>query len=174
MNAIAMRTDSPLMPETMDQAIRLAEMMAKGKMMPAHLQASPGDCLMVVEQAMRWKMSPFAVAQNTFSIKGKLLFAGVLVHAAIEASHAIERLIDYQYFGDGAARGIRVIATRKGEAEPRQVEVLLKDAKTTNENWTKQPDQQLAYHGVRVWGRRWTPGVMLGVYHPAWHDGHEL
>jgi len=155
-----------LIPQNMDQAMRLADLMARGKMLPAHLQQSPGDCLMVVEQAMRWGMSPFAVAQNTFSIKGKLLFAGTLVHAAIETSGAIDGLIDYEFFGEGAGRGIRVSGKRRGETVAKTVDVLLKDAQTANDIWKKQPDQQLVYHGVRVWGRRWTPSVLLGVYAP--------
>jgi hypothetical protein len=32
--------------------------------------------------------------------------------------------------------------------------------------WTTQLDQQLAYHGARVWARRYAPEVMLGVYAP--------
>jgi hypothetical protein len=154
-----------LIPRNMQDAMQLATMMARGKMMPEHLR-NDGDALMVIEQAMRWNMSPFAVAQSTFSIKGKLLFAGTLVAAAIENSGAIQGLMDYQFTGEGPTRKITVSATRRGEATPRTVEVLLKDAKTTNENWTKQPDQQLVYHGARVWARRWTPGVMLGVYTP--------
>ena len=59
-----------------------------------------------------------------------------------------------------------VSATRKGETEPRSITHSFKDAKTTNEMWIKQPDQQLVYSGSRVWARRWTPGVMLGVYVP--------
>lgn len=153
-----------LIPQNMDQAVRLAEMMARGKMLPQHLQNSPGDCLMVVEQAMRWQMSPFAVAQCTSSIKGKLMFEGKLVAAAIEASGAITGLIDYQFSGTGQDRKVVVSATRTGEATPKTVEVALKDAATDNGVWKKQPDQQLAYHGARVWGRRWTPGVMLGIY----------
>ena len=155
---------NPFLPQSMEQAIRLAEMMARGKMMPAHLQNSPGDCLMVVEQAMRWRMSPFAVAQCTSSIKCKLMFEGKLIAAAIEESGAIEGLLDYTFSGTGADRKITVSATRKGEREPRIVEVVLKDAATDNPLWRRQPDQQLVYHGARVWGRRWTPGVILGVY----------
>jgi hypothetical protein len=154
----------------MNEAMQLAEMMARGKMMPEHMR-NTGDALMVVEQAMRWNMSPFAVAQNTFSIKGKLLFAGTIVHAAIENSGAITGLIDYKFSGEGPTRKVTVSATRRGEQEPRTVEVALKDAQTDNGIWKKQPDQQLCYHGARVWGRRWTPGVMLGVYTPEeWHE----
>ena len=155
---------NPLAPQSFDQAIRLAEMMAKGKLVPSHLQSSPADCLLVVEQAMRWGMSPFAVAQCTSVIKTKLMFEGKLVAAAIESSGAIIGNMDYTFSGSGAERTITVSATRRGETTPRTVEVKLKDAKTDNGMWTKQPDQQLVYHGARVWGRRWTPGVVLGVY----------
>jgi len=153
-----------LIPQNMDQAVKLAEMMAKGKMMPEHLRGSPGDCLMVIEQAMRWQMSPFAVAQCTSSIKGKLMFEGKLVAAAIEASGAIIGSFDYTFHGEKDQRKIIVSATRRGETVPRTVDVWWKDAKTTNDVWARQPDQQLVYHGTRVWGRRWTPGVILGVY----------
>lgn len=170
MNAIVKHEPAPapahvgLMPQNMEQAIRLAEMMARGKMLPAHLQNSPGDCLMIVEQAMRWRMSPFAVAQCTSSIKGKLMFEGKLLAAAIEESGAIVGSLDYIFKGEGANRVIIVSATRRGETLPRTVEVALKDAITDNPLWKRQPDQQLVYHGARVWGRRWTPGVILGVY----------
>jgi hypothetical protein len=146
--------------------VRLAEMMSRAKLVPAHLQGSPGDCLMVVEQAMRWQMSPFAVAQCAASIKGKLMFEGKLIAAAVESSGAVEGFLDYQFSGEGAGRKIVVSGRRRGEAEPRTVEVALKDAKTDNRMWQIQPDQQLVYHGARVWARRWTPAVILGVYSP--------
>jgi RecT family len=159
-----------LIPHNMQEAMQLAEMMARGKMMPEHLR-NPGDALMVIEQAMRWSMSPFAVAQATFSIKGKLLFAGTIVAAAIENSGAIQGLMDYQFSGEGQNLKVTVIATRRGETQPKTVEVTLKDAATANDIWKKQPNQQLVYHGSRVWARRWTPGVMLGVYTPEeWRE----
>lgn len=159
-------TSTGIVPQNMDQAIRLAEMMARGKMIPDHLRNSPGDCLMVVEQAMRWRMSPFAVAQCTSSVKGKLMFEGKLTAAAVETSGAIVGGFDYQFSGSGPERKIIVSARRVGEKEARSVEVTWKDAATSNEYWKKQPDQQLVYHGTRVWARRWTPSVMLGVYSP--------
>src|SRR5215472_7510485 len=60
MNAIV---PAALVPTDMDQAIRLAKAMSDAKMLPKHLQGDVGTCLMIVEQAMRWGMSPFAVAQ---------------------------------------------------------------------------------------------------------------
>ena len=162
-----------MVPASMDQAVRLAEMMAKSKTLPAHFHNSPGDTLMVVEQAMRWNMSPFAVAQCTSVVKGKLMFEGKLVAAAVQHSGAIDGHFDYQFSGTGLDRKVKVIARRRGEAEPRDIELALKDARTENGMWVKQPDQQLVYAGTRVWARRWTPGVLLGVYAPEEFDAPE-
>ena len=164
MNALTTVTTTSLVPHNMDEALRLAEFMAKARTVPKHLQDSPGDCLMVVELAMRWGMCPFAVAQGTSVISGKLMFEGKLVAAAVESSGAITGQFDYDFAGEGEARAITVTATRRGETNSRSVTVALKDARTNNEMWKRQPDQQLVYHGVRVWARRWTPSVILGVY----------
>jgi len=164
MNELVPVAAGGLVPKSMDEALRLAEFMAKARTVPKHLQDSPGDCLMVVELAMRWGMSPFAVAQGTSVISGKLMLEGKMVAAAVETSGAIVGHIDYSYAGEGEARAITVSATRRGETAARTVTVTLKEARTNNEMWKRQPDQQLAYHGVRVWARRWTPSVILGVY----------
>jgi hypothetical protein len=159
-------TNNPLVPTSMEAAIKMADLMARTRMLPAHLQSSPGDCLMVIEQAVRWGMSPFAVAQCTSVIQGKLMFEGKLVAAALHTSGALATRLSYDYTGEGNSRVVRVSATLAGETVPRWVDVKLADAKTTNKMWTTQPDQQLAYHGARVWARRYAPEVMLGVNAP--------
>jgi hypothetical protein len=146
--------------------MRLAEVMSTGKLLPAHLQGKPGDCLMVIEQAIRWGMSPFAVAQATSVIQGKLMFEGKLVAAAIHASGVLAGRLSFDFTGQGDNRKVTVKGTLRGEGAPREVEVILKDAQTNNQLWAKQPDQQLVYHGTRVWARRHAPEVMLGVYSP--------
>ena len=154
----------------MESAIQLAEMMARGKLVPSHLHNSPGDCLMVIEASMRWQMSPFAVAQCTSVIQGKLMFEGKLVAAALNASGILSSRLDYEFSGAGQQRAVIVRGTLRGETKPREVTVFLADAKTSNSLWTKQPDQQLVYAGTRVWARRHAPEVMLGVYAPEEFD----
>ncbi len=155
-----------LVPQNMDEAIRLARAMAEAKMVPKHLQGDVGSCLMVVEQAMRWGMSPFAVAQCTSNIGGKLMYEGKLIAAAVESSGAIQGHFDFDYSGEGEARQVTVSAKRTGETNPRQLTIKLVDVRTTNEWWRKQPDQQLAYSSIRNWARRYTPAALLGVYSP--------
>jgi len=171
MNAIISAPGSTaLTPTNMESAMKLAEMMARGKLVPSHLHNSPGDCLMVIEASMRWQMSPFAVAQCTSVIQGKLMFEGKLVAAALNASGILSARLEYDFSGEGAQRAVTVSGTLRGETKAREVTVFLADAKTTNSMWTKQPDQQLVYAATRVWARRHAPEVMLGVYAPEEFD----
>lgn len=166
MSLTTMTSGNFLVPQTIDDAMRQAEMMARARLVPKHLQGSPGDCFMVVEQARRWGMSPFAVAQATSVIQGKLMYEGKLVAAAVHTSGATSTRFRYDFSGEGDNRTVRVSAVLAGETEPRSVDVRLGDVRTNNDIWRKQPDQQLTYAGVRIWARRYTPEVILGVYAP--------
>jgi hypothetical protein len=157
---------SGMIPTDMTAAMRLAEMMSTGRLVPTHLQKSPGDCLMVVELAMRFRMSPFAVAQCTSVISGKLMLEGKLVAAAINSSGVLEDRLSYDFAGVNDTREVTVRGTMRGETSPREMTVSLKEARTSNALWTKQPDQQLVYFATRAWARRHAPEVMLGVYSP--------
>lgn len=156
---------APLLPANMSEAMQLAEVMSAGKLMPAHLKTT-SDCLMVILQAIRWQCDPFAVAQATSVVQGKLMYEGKLVTAVINTSGRIRGRLHFDYSGSGDERQVVCSATLVGEAEPVSVTVRLKDARTNNRIWVTQPDQQLAYHSARVWGRRYTPEIMLGVLAP--------
>jgi hypothetical protein len=153
-------------PRSFDEAILLAKALANSGCVPEGLKGNASACLMVVDQAMRWNMSALAVAQGTSFIKGKMMHEGKLVGAAVVSSGAIIGEFDYEFRGEGDDREIIVTAKRRSDGKEKSVTVKLKDARTTNEQWKKQPDQQLVYHGTRVWARRWTPAPLLGVYCP--------
>lgn len=171
-NEIAVQNDRPTMlaPANMEQAMKLAEMMSGAKLVPLHLQGKPADCLLVIEQASRWKMSPFAVAQCTSVISGKLMYEGKLVAAVVNANGGLDERLSFAYSGDGESRKITVSGKFRGEKEARTVDVVFKDVKTANSMWQKQPDQQLMYSGTRAWARRHAPELMLGVYSPEEFD----
>ncbi len=158
-----------LVPENMDQAIRLATAMSSAKMVPKHLQGDVGSCLMIVEQAMRWRASPFAVAQCTSNISGKLAYEGKLIAAILPSCGAILGEFDYTFKGDPAqpeTLSVMVSATRASDGVVKTIELEWLKARTDNKYWTLQPEQQLVYAGSRVWARRWTPGPLLGIYAP--------
>lgn len=115
-------------------------------------------------------MSPFAVAACTSVIQGKIMLEGKLVSAALHTSGILTSRLSYEFTGDGEKRAIVVRGVLRGEEKPRDITVTLKEAKTSNGMWAKQPDQQLVYFATRAWARRYAPEVMLGVYSPEEFD----
>jgi hypothetical protein len=107
-------------------------------------------------------------------IQGKLMYEGKLVAAVVNSLGNLSKRLSYHYDGDGADRVVTVSGTLVGETDPLVVYVRLEHARTNNKVWQTQPDQQLAYHGARVWARRYMPELMLGVYAPEEFDAPAL
>ena len=188
MSSMAMMTDD----KQMDRMIRFAEIMATGKATIPQELRNVGDCLAITMQAMNWKMNPFAVAQKTHFISGKIGYEAQLVAAAINNSGAVKDTFHFEWYGpwekiigkykikegdkgeyrvpgwkmaDEEGIGIRVWATLKGESEPRELNLLLAQASVRNSTlWAGDPRQQLAYLAQKRWARLYAPGVILGVY----------
>ena len=63
--------------------------------------------------------------------------------------------------------GITIRARLNGEDEPRELDLLLAQARVRNSTlWADDPRQQLAYLAVKRWSRLYCPDVILGVYTP--------
>ncbi len=147
--------------------MQVADIMSKAKLVPEHLQGKPADCLLVVEQARRWNMSPFAVAQETYLVKQKLLFGGKLVTAVINTRAPVKHSLRFSYSGEGDKCEVTVSATLRGEDEPREYSITIGEAKAvagTSSLWKTDPKQQAAYFAARFWARRHCPEVILGVW----------
>src|ERR1700745_3722681 len=97
-----------LLPTSISEAMRLAEMMAAARLVPQALQKSAPDCLMVIQQAMRWQMDPFRVAQECSVIQGKLMHSGKLVAAVVNARGNLTQRLSFEYAGEGDNRTITV------------------------------------------------------------------
>jgi hypothetical protein len=148
----------------------------------------------VAMQAAQWQMNPFAVAQKTHLINGVLGYEAQLVNAVISRSGVLASRFEYEWYGpwekvvgkfhirkgdkgeyrvpgwtlaDEAGIGIIISATLKGEDKPRELDLLLAQARTRNSTlWADDPRQQLAYLAVKRWARLFCPDVILGVYTP--------
>jgi hypothetical protein len=150
-----------------EQVQRAAMMLSRSNLVPAHLRGDDkvADCFLVIEQAMRWRMSPFAVAQSTYVLSGTLGYAGKLIAAVVNASPRLEKSLSYSYSGKPGTRdrAVKVSGTLKGETTPREVDGSVEQWATTQ--WKAADfDQRLAYRGAREWARRHMPEVILGVY----------
>lgn len=161
---------------TMAEAMEFSNQMAKAKLLPAHLQNSPADCLRVIMQAARWQFDPFAVAEKTSVISGKLMYEGQLVTAVVNSRGNMSKRLAYTFEGEGDKRVLTVTGTIEGESEPRTIKLPFDLAKRINKNGQMNinPDQQACYIGARIWARRHMPELMMGVYTPDEIDPEDL
>jgi hypothetical protein len=153
----------------MEALYRFAEAMASSTVtVPDHLRGKVGDCMAVAMQAAQWGMNPFAVAQKTHVVSGRLGYEAQLVIAVVQAGGAIRGSFRYEFQGDGAAVACRVGAVLAGEQEVTWGE-WLRAADVTTKNsplWKVNPKQQLGYLQAKNWSRLYCPGAILGVYTP--------
>jgi hypothetical protein len=155
-----------------EQMQRIAVVMATASLMPEALRKGTekevlANCFIITNQAVRWGMDPFALAQCAYVISGKLGYEGKVV-AGVVNSHLLHEGGDeliYTYTGKGAERTIVVSGKIPGEKKPRDITGTLAEWQNPrNDIWKKQADQQLAYRGAVVWARRHMSRVLLGIY----------
>lgn len=174
----------------------IAEAMSKANAtIPDHLKGNIGDCMAILMQASLWNMSPWAVAQKTSVVRGKLMYEGQLITAVVNSKVPMHGKIRFEHFGDWErvfgkfekrksqggheflsplwspedeqGLGVKVIGHLKGEPEAREVDVLLTQCHPRNSTyWASNPKQQICYLASRVWARLNCPDVILGVYCP--------
>lgn len=146
---------------------KVAEMLASSKVsVPDHLRGNVGDCMAIVTQAMLWNMNPFAVAQKTHLVNGRLGYEAQLVNAVLQASGLVRGMPRYEYRGEGEALECRVAFVPRCESELVWGEWLVLKAIITRNSplWKTNQRQQLGYLQIKNWARSFAPGAILGVY----------
>jgi hypothetical protein len=150
------------------QMMEFAKMMAVAQVaVPKHLRNSPGACLAVCIQASEWQMSPFAVANKSYSVNDRLAYEAQLINAVILKRAPIRGRFKIDYSGDGVKRKCKVSATlTDGEVVEYESPEIGSITVKNSPLWKSDPDQQLFYFSSRSMCRRHFPDVMLGVYTP--------
>lgn len=149
------------------QVMEFAKLLAvSSHAVPNHLRGNPGACLGVLVQAIEWEMSPYAVANKSYSVNDRLAYESQLVQAVILRRAPIEGRFKVDYEGQGDKRVCIVKAKLKDSDE--WVEYRSPEfGRITPKNsplWKSDPDQQHFYYSARALCRRHFPDVLLGVY----------
>lgn len=185
-----------LNPQVFAALEKMAAVMASARcMIPEHLINKPGDCFAIIMQAILWRMNPFAVAQKTHLVNGKLGYEAQLVNAVVTGSGLIKGLFKYDFYGpwekltgkpqiktgqngktyqvpawrpeDEKGCGVKVSAIIKETGDCETIDLFITQASVRNSPlWLSNPKQQLGYLAVKNWARLYTPGAILGVYTP--------
>jgi hypothetical protein len=154
---------------------QLANVISSMESSPSHLRGKPADCFRVTVQAVKWRMDPFAVAECTSLVHGRLCYEGKLVAAVLRSMGAIVGRLEHEITGKGQDAAITITGMPKGGKKPCSVSGTVREWRTIGKDkngnridnaWDKQPETMLVYRGTRQWARLFTPEAILGVYTP--------
>jgi len=148
------------------ELMEFAKMMAiSGTAIPKHLRDNPGACLAITIQAKEWAMSPFAVANKSYSVNDRIGYESQLVSAVVLRRAPIIGRFEITYSGQSGTRTCTVECTttcgqKVSYTTPEFDKITVKNSPL----WKSDPDQQLSYYAQRSLCRRYFPDVLLGVY----------
>lgn len=166
-----------------------------GKKQELSLERIQANCFLITNWAFGVGMDPFAVAQGTSIVRGRLMFEGKIVAAALNSQLRVKLKASYGVWDPlkavtivgGEATG-KDLAVRVYEELPdgsvgRYVDGYVGGWETTRKGspWAQNKDWRklLVYRGTREWARVFEPGVMLGVittdeYEPSWDNMRDI
>lgn len=166
---------------------RMIELMDFAKIMslahtavPPYLRNNPGDCQAILLRAIRWKMDPYAVAEQSYQVSNKgvtsIAYMAQLIHAVVTRHAPLKGRLRHEILGEGDERRCRVWGTFKGEEKEHSYTSPtlkeMREARGKNDAgnikgsplWATNPEVQLAYSTVRQWARLYASEVLFGVY----------
>lgn len=153
---------------SMDQVMEFAKLMSISSVaVRKHLRGNPGACLGICIQALEWQMSPYSVANKSYSVNDQLAYEAQLIEAVILRRAPIKGRPKIEFTGEGDKRTCKIWAELRDEPGEIVDYTSPQFAKITPKNsplWKADPDQQHFYYSVRAWCRRHFPDVLLGVY----------
>ena len=148
------------------EVMEYAKMMAvSGSAVPKHLRGQPGACLGIIDDAMRFEMSPYALARKSYFVNDNLAYEAQVLAAIVIARSPLKQRPDIQFDGEGAGRRARVIGEFSDGATREYLSPPIGAISPKNSPlWKTDPDQQLSYYSLRAFARRHCPDVLMGVY----------
>lgn len=164
-NVIVRRSDVDLV--TVD---RWATALARSSFCPKHLvwatdpEKTLYNCYRVCEQALRWNISPFTAAEESYAVGGRIAYSGKLIASIVNTRAGLVGRLNMRTTAAGGSLAATIVGRFRGCNEDSTVDISFAEAFTSNDQWRKDPKQMLWYAGARKWARRFVPDLVLGIY----------
>lgn len=161
----ALPTAFDLTPRTLDEAIRLAELISKSELVPPAYQDKPANVMIAVQMGQEVGLKPLAALQNIAVINGKPgLYGDAGKALLLGRGFGIEEMDAEAIKKGGLAR---CTITRPGHA-PVTRTFSIEDAKTAGlwgkvGPWTEYPSRQLAWRAFWFAARDAAADVLKGL-----------
>lgn len=162
MNMPVVKQSFSLAPQSIDEAIRFAEIMSKSNLVPKDFSGNVGNILVAVQWGMELGLQPMQAMQNIAVINGRPSLWGDAVIALVKSSPACEYVVEET--SDDVA-----VCRVKRHGEPEQSRTFTKadalKAGLLNKQgpWTQYPKRMLQMR-ARSWALRDVfPDVLRGM-----------
>lgn len=159
-------TSSVLDAGTFEHTWRIAKMFASSKLVPAHFQGKPEECMVALALADQLHVNPLLTMQNVFVVHGRPGFAAQFVIALANERGPFADPIQFEETGSGDKLAVRAFAKIKSTGTVVDFTVSMEMAKA--EGWTKNPKYQslgklmLRYRAATFLVRLYCPEVLMG------------
>lgn len=160
---ISQKQTFSLTPQTLEEAMQFASMLAKSTIVPKDYQGNPGNVIVAIQWGMELGLPPLQAMQNIAVINGRPSIWGDAMLALVRGSGLLESITE-EVSGD---RAICVVKRRGEEAVAR--EFTLDDAKRAgllgkSGPWQQYPKRMLQMRARAFALRDVFPDVLRGVY----------
>jgi len=152
-----------MLPQSFEQALVMAEHLAKSGLVPAGLKDNPSACLVVMQHGASLGLSPFQAVQNITFINGKPCLYGDIMLALVKASPACE-WVKEEVLEDGTA-----ICTvkRRSDPEPQSKRFTWAQAERAGLTkkagpWQQYPERMMQFRARSLALRDVFPDLLFG------------
>lgn len=167
MNAITTRAGAAsLAPQTWEQALQFADLLARSSMVPKDFAGKPGNVMVAIQWGAEVGLSPLQAVQNIAVINGRPSIWGDAALALVRGHPACAGIRE-GVEGEGDARHGWCEVTRRGE-QPQKRTFSVADAKRANlwgkaGPWQQYPDRMLQLRARGFAIRDVFPDALRGV-----------
>jgi len=159
------KTLSNLTPQTLDEALRFSEILAKSSIVPKDYQGNPGNVLVAVQWGAEIGLPPLQAMQNIAVINGRPSIWGDAMIALVRGSGLLES-IEENIGENGEVASCTI--KRRGEA-PVTRTFTMEDAKRAGLAGKQGPWKQYPKRMLQMRARAWAlrdvfPDVLKGIH----------
>ena len=159
-------------------AYRVAEVLAKSRLIPKEFQGNVTDCIIAMEMAQRIGAGVFAVMQSLYIVHGKPGWSATFIIGALNAcgrfaplrfsiTEPEEKTVNGKKFADRVCTAwtIEKGTGERLEGPPVSIEMAHREGwhDKNGSKWQTMPELMLRYRAATFFGRLYAPDILMGM-----------
>lgn len=159
-------------------AYRVAEVLAKSRLIPKEFQGNVTDCIIAMEMAQRIGAGVFAVMQSLYIVHGKPGWSATFIIGALNScgrfaplrfsiTEPEEKTVNGKKFADRVciAWTIEKGTGERLEGPPASIEMAHREGwhDKNGSKWQTMPELMLRYRAATFFGRLYAPDILMGM-----------